>query len=63
MNDKFRPRNQEKSVISIRLEDMTIKKIDDFANDNRISRNEFIKQCIEFALERIDVNASTQGNG
>ena len=63
MNDKFIPRNQDKSVISIRLEDMTIKKIDELANENRMSRNEFIKQCIEFALERIDADTENQGNG
>jgi len=57
MNDKFIPKSQNKSVISIRLEDKTIEKIDELAGKSLISRNEFIKQCIAFALERVeDVN-------
>ena len=62
MNNKFIPKSQDKSVISIRLEDATIKRIDQLAADTNISRNELIKQCIDFALERIDDTYSNQGN-
>ena len=53
MNDKFIPKLPDKTVISIRLEDMLIAQIDELAKGQKMSRNEFIKQCIVFALARI----------
>lgn len=50
---QFVPRKQEKEVISIRLSRKLIKTIDDAAAAVGISRNEFINQCIEFALENM----------
>jgi metal-responsive CopG/Arc/MetJ family transcriptional regulator len=55
MNDKFIPKiPPDRTVISIRLEDTTIEQIDSLAKGQKMSRNEFIKQCILFALQRID---------
>ena len=54
MKDKFIPKAQDKSVVSVRLEDVLIEKLDEYSKRQKMSRNEFIKQCIMFALERID---------
>ena len=57
MNDKFIPRIPDKTVISIRLDDELIDKIGELSKKKKMSRNEFIKQCIVFALERVDDGA------
>ncbi|MCL2224429.1 MAG: ribbon-helix-helix domain-containing protein [Defluviitaleaceae bacterium] len=54
MNDKFIPKIPERTVISIRLEDVLISQIDGFAKRQKMSRNELIKQCILFAIQHID---------
>jgi len=54
MKDKFIPTTQDKSVISVRLEDSLIENLDEYSKQQKMSRNEFIRQCIVFALERID---------
>ena len=59
MNNKFIPKIPDKSVISIRLEDELISRVDKLSKKQKMSRNEFIKQCIIFALERIDENIDT----
>lgn len=54
--EKFKPikTNNEKIVISIRIDTDMLNKIDDEANKTDISRNELIIQCINFALNNID---------
>ena len=52
MNDTFIPKNQDKTVISIRLNNDMIKQIDDMATKADVSRNELIRQMLEFCLER-----------
>lgn len=47
----FKPVKQEKTVISIRIDVETLKKVDEISNKTDISRNELIVQCIEFALD------------
>ena len=49
----FRPIKQEKTVISIRIDVDVLKKIDKLSNDTDISRNEFIVQCIDFAIKNL----------
>jgi metal-responsive CopG/Arc/MetJ family transcriptional regulator len=61
MNDKFLPKMPDKTVISIRLEDDLINTIDELSKKQKMSRNELIKQCILFALERIDENMDSIG--
>lgn len=51
---KFIPQKQDKEVISIRLPSELLKEIDRNAAKADISRNEFINQCIIFALQNID---------
>ncbi len=47
---EFVPVKNEKTVISIRLDNNTLKEIDEVSLKTDISRNEFIVQCIDFAL-------------
>lgn len=53
----FEPRKQtktkEKTVISIRLNTDTLEKIDEIAGKTDISRNEFLVQCIDYALKNL----------
>ena len=54
MNDKFIPKIPDRTVISIRLENELIEQIECLSKKQKMSRNEFIKQCILFAIQRID---------
>ncbi len=49
----FKPIKQEKTVISIRIDNETLKKVDKVSFDSDISRNELIVQCIEYALKNM----------
>lgn len=51
---KFIPHKNEKEIISIRINSATLAEIDTFATKSDISRNEFINQCIDFALQNLD---------
>lgn len=50
---EFKPIKQEKTVISIRIDNDLLNEVDSNATKVDISRNEFIVQCIEFALKNI----------
>lgn len=50
---KFIPRSGEKEVISFRIPKNLLSQIDKIAIDNALSRNEFMVQCLEFALENL----------
>ena len=50
----FKPAKQEKVVISIRIGSDTLKSVDENSAKFDISRNEFIVQCIEYALKHLD---------
>lgn len=51
--NEFRPIKPEKTVISIRLDISMLKNIDKLSTETNISRNEFIIQCIDYALKNI----------
>lgn len=53
---EFIPRRTEKEVISIRIDADTLKIIDNAAERSKISRNEFINQCIQFALSHLSID-------
>ncbi len=57
--EKFIPRKREKEVISMRISSEILSEIDEKAARIDISRNEFINQCIVFAL----ANMETDNNG
>jgi len=48
---EFKPLRQEKTVISVRIAIDLLKRVDEISEESEISRNEFINQCIAFALE------------
>ena len=50
---EFIPFKPEKEVISIRIKSELLKTIDEAAENAKISRNEFINQCIVFAMEHL----------
>ena len=50
---EFKPIKQEKGVISIRIDLDLLKTIDELSYRTDISRNEFIIQCIDYALEHL----------
>lgn len=50
----FIPKKPDKEVISIRINSETLQEIDMESANIGISRNEFINQCIEFALEHME---------
>ena len=52
---KFTPKKQDKEVISIRLPARLLETVDRIAAKVDISRNELINQCIEFALENLEL--------
>ncbi len=51
--EKFVPKKPEKEVISIRISTEVLAQIDAEADACDISRNEFINQCIAFALSHM----------
>ena len=51
---EFKPKKTEKTVISIRLDVNMLKNIDDISVKTDISRNEFIIQCIEYAMANMN---------
>lgn len=53
---QFIPFKPEKEVISIRLNSELLKNVDTAAENAQISRNEFINQCIIFAMEHLACN-------
>lgn len=50
----FRPKNGEKDVISFRIPKVMLSEIDRIAVENALSRNEFMLQCLEFALDNLE---------
>ena len=52
--EKFIPRKTEKEVISMRIATEVLEQIDAEAAAFDISRNEFINQCIAFALRHME---------
>ena len=50
----FSPQKPDKEVISIRLPAELLKTIDKNAANFDISRNEFINQCIIFAIQHME---------
>lgn len=62
--DKFKPKkkklNNEKIVISIRIDINKINEIDQIAGKIDISRNELINQCINYALSNLDFKKESE---
>lgn len=56
---KFIPRSGEKEVISFRIPKDLLGRIDKIANKNSLSRNEFMVQCLQFALDNLEGETET----
>ena len=54
--EKFVPKKPEKEIISMRIPTEVLEQIDAEADACDISRNEFINQCIAFALAHMEEN-------
>ena len=52
--EKFMPKKPEKEVISMRISTQVLAEVDAKAAAYDISRNEFINQCIAFALANME---------
>ena len=52
--EKFLPRKPEKEVTTVRIPKNILEEIDKKAASVELSRNEFINQCLVYALENID---------
>ena len=52
MKNLFIPKNQNKTVVSLRIHNSMLKMIDELAIQSDVSRNELIRQLLEFALQR-----------
>jgi len=50
---EFKPKKNEKVVISIRIDNNTLETVDTLSAKAEISRNEFITQAIDFALKNM----------
>ncbi|MBR2069569.1 MAG: CopG family transcriptional regulator [Candidatus Gastranaerophilales bacterium] len=49
----FKPVKKEKMITSIRLDSDMFETLDKLSSENNLSRNEFIVQCIKFALDNM----------
>jgi len=60
---KFNPKKKEKINIPLRIDEDTVKLIDKLSYKKHMSRNEFLIQCINFALQNLsDENDDTNEN-
>ena len=50
----FVPQKIDKEIISIRISTDMLKKLDYLSAKYEISRNEFINQCIQYAIDHMD---------
>ena len=51
---KFIPKPEKNEVICIRIDSEKLKFIDGIASQNNMSRNKFIGQCIDFAIQNLE---------
>lgn len=54
----FIPKPYENQSITIRIHTEKLKSIDRLATQNNISRSKFMNQCIDYALENLNLQAS-----
>lgn len=48
------------SVVSLRMPDQLIKRIDDVAEKSGRTRNDIIFKCIDFALDNLEIESNTE---
>jgi metal-responsive CopG/Arc/MetJ family transcriptional regulator len=60
---QFKPKKEEKTVISMRISEDMLNRIDKLADENEMSRNEFLLQSLEFAMKHYVKGARVSGEG
>jgi len=60
---EFNPKKIEKTVITLRIPVNTLLDIDKLSADIDLSRNEFIMQCIDFAIENYNESRKPNNTG
>lgn len=62
----FHPVNEDlehyKLIVSLRVDNETLDKIDEISGKINISRNKFINQCIKYALDNLDPDEEKNKN-
>lgn len=58
MMPNFIPKPEKSEVISLRLNSELVHELDKLSQQNHMSRNKFIAQCIEFALKNLQSDES-----
>ncbi len=56
----FIPKRYKKEQTTIRIDIEKMKRLDALAASYNMSRNEFINQCIDYALEQMDSSESSE---
>lgn len=56
---KFKPRSGEKEIISFRIPKDLLCCIDALASENSLSRNEFMVQCLDYAINNLEASEQT----
>ena len=56
MKNTFIPKSQDKTIFTIRINNSTMQQIEKLAAESNTSRNEIIRQLLEFGLERTAEN-------
>lgn len=51
--NNFIPKQEKTDIISLRIDIEKIQLLDELSQKNGLSRNKFIIQCIDFALEHL----------
>ena len=53
---EFIPKQYKKDPITVRIEFSKLEKIDKLAAVYKLSRNEFLNQCLDFAMEHMPIS-------
>lgn len=53
---EFIPKQYRKEQLTIRMERELLARVDQLAEDYKLSRSDFINQCVRFALEHMPRN-------
>ena len=52
----FIPRNYTKQQVTVRIDENTLKRVDELAAQLKISRSDLVNQCIEYALKQMETD-------
>lgn len=58
----FKPHKQQSKIITLRIDDVLLSKLDIVSISFDISRNDLISQCIDYSLRLIETQQINSGN-